>query len=487
MQNDQELIDGLDPIYGATPEKSAMTNPLEALVAEIEAGLEGVTKGEWYEGDRWVFVPPIEPERNQTKALRHIFRDVPDEEVQANCRHVARCSPNNIRAILEDRRSLQGEVERLTKERDAWFQAAKDAQATGSILPANFDSLFVQSLIDSSEATSLPGAVVKELVWQKAALFAKNDQLIVRVADTVFGRYAVCAKDTVKGPLPPAWIDPAGARHEVPNIEAGQAAAQDHFDRAILSSIELKPVAGAVTEAVICDVLTLQHSSGFPDHFTRIRKGDRSLTMFMSKVKGRCEYHAAELDWLLNGAEKPNILAFDYTEPQGLSALSQLPAGKGEAVRLTYTNWRGETAEREIIPKRLWFGSTEWHPEPQWLITAVDTGKGQERDFALSGFTTPQAPVDENDRKRLRAEELIADLDARGLKTLGDIAKAQAPVAHVEGEDETCAKLLRIHSAIKSSNSTLFVHPPHPESWSSWAETILDAAIALDGKEGVRE
>jgi hypothetical protein len=75
-----------------------------------------------------------------------------------------------------------------------------------------------------------------------------------------------------------------------------------------------------VGATVVCDVLTMQHSSGFPDHFTRIRRGDRYLTMFMSKIKGQCEYHAAELDWLLNGTDKPDILAFDYTEPPGLAA-----------------------------------------------------------------------------------------------------------------------------------------------------------------------
>jgi hypothetical protein len=70
---------------------------------------------------------------------------------------------------------------------------------------------------------------------------------------------------------------------------------------------------------IVCDVLTIQHSSGYPDHFTRIKRGDRQLTIYMSKIKGQCEYHAAEFDWLLNGATKPDILAFDDTEPEGLS------------------------------------------------------------------------------------------------------------------------------------------------------------------------
>jgi len=72
-------------------------------------------------------------------------------------------------------------------------------------------------------------------------------------------------------------------------------------------------------EPIVCDVLTMQHSSGFPDHFTRVRVCQRELTLFMSKIRGRCEYHAAELNWLLNGAEKPHILNFSDDEPEGLS------------------------------------------------------------------------------------------------------------------------------------------------------------------------
>lgn len=55
----------------------------------------------------------------------------------------------------------------------------------------------------------------------------------------------------------------------------------------------------------------------------------------------------------------------------------------GETVRIIYTNWRGETAERTIQPIKIWFGSTQWHPEKQWLLTAYDVDKKAERDFAL--------------------------------------------------------------------------------------------------------
>lgn len=58
----------------------------------------------------------------------------------------------------------------------------------------------------------------------------------------------------------------------------------------------------------------------------------------------------------------------------------------GEPARITYTNYRGETAERTITPKRAWYGISEWHPEPQWFLTAFDHDKNADRDFALIDF-----------------------------------------------------------------------------------------------------
>jgi len=54
-----------------------------------------------------------------------------------------------------------------------------------------------------------------------------------------------------------------------------------------------------------------------------------------------------------------------------------------KAVRILYTNYRGETGVRIIIPEKLFFGSTEWHPEPQWLLEALDVEKGEKRSFAM--------------------------------------------------------------------------------------------------------
>ena len=54
-----------------------------------------------------------------------------------------------------------------------------------------------------------------------------------------------------------------------------------------------------------------------------------------------------------------------------------------QKVRICYTNHVGETAIREIIPIKIWFGSTDWHPENGWLIDAFDIEKKEERSFAM--------------------------------------------------------------------------------------------------------
>ena len=55
-----------------------------------------------------------------------------------------------------------------------------------------------------------------------------------------------------------------------------------------------------------------------------------------------------------------------------------------DALTFGYTNYRGEYSIRRVIPDRVWFGSTSWHPEPQWLLSARDLDKGSsQRDFAL--------------------------------------------------------------------------------------------------------
>lgn len=61
-------------------------------------------------------------------------------------------------------------------------------------------------------------------------------------------------------------------------------------------------------------------------------------------------------------------------------------------VRMKYTNYRGEVSIRTVVPILIDFGSTEWQPEPQWLMSAYDQGKEAHREFALRDcdFTVDQ-------------------------------------------------------------------------------------------------
>jgi 8-oxo-dGTP diphosphatase len=56
---------------------------------------------------------------------------------------------------------------------------------------------------------------------------------------------------------------------------------------------------------------------------------------------------------------------------------------KNEIIQFLYTNHRGETAVRRVIPIEVIFTSTKWHPKKQWLLRAYDLDRQAERRFAL--------------------------------------------------------------------------------------------------------
>jgi len=60
-----------------------------------------------------------------------------------------------------------------------------------------------------------------------------------------------------------------------------------------------------------------------------------------------------------------------------------MPDDDKKIIIITYTNYRNETSDRKIIPISIYFGATEWHLDPQWLLRATDIDKNAERDFAM--------------------------------------------------------------------------------------------------------
>lgn len=54
-----------------------------------------------------------------------------------------------------------------------------------------------------------------------------------------------------------------------------------------------------------------------------------------------------------------------------------------QAVVILYTNHRGETAERTVVPRALRFGRSPWHDGEQWFLDAFDLERDAERSFAV--------------------------------------------------------------------------------------------------------
>ena len=78
--------------------------------------------------------------------------------------------------------------------------------------------------------------------------------------------------------------------------------------------------------------------------------------------------------------------AVDRVKPgDELDALAAAAAAPDQPTMLfIYRNYRGEVSLREVrVPIVTYFGSTDWHPERQWLVKAFDVAKGEWRDFAL--------------------------------------------------------------------------------------------------------
>ena len=66
-----------------------------------------------------------------------------------------------------------------------------------------------------------------------------------------------------------------------------------------------------------------------------------------------------------------------------VDSITMIPTNSQNVVIIRYTNYRGETADRRIIPIGIRFGSSEWHPEEQWLLDAFDLERAADRSFAL--------------------------------------------------------------------------------------------------------
>lgn len=68
-----------------------------------------------------------------------------------------------------------------------------------------------------------------------------------------------------------------------------------------------------------------------------------------------------------------------------------------KSVTIKYKNWRGEIADRTIIPQMIWLGKTKYHPDEQWLLNAYDCDKQAARDFAIKDIIRWELPIEHSE------------------------------------------------------------------------------------------
>ena len=55
-----------------------------------------------------------------------------------------------------------------------------------------------------------------------------------------------------------------------------------------------------------------------------------------------------------------------------------------KTAKFTYTNWRGETEVRHVVPTEISHRSTEYYPVPQWIMAGWDKDRQAQREFAMN-------------------------------------------------------------------------------------------------------
>ena len=66
-----------------------------------------------------------------------------------------------------------------------------------------------------------------------------------------------------------------------------------------------------------------------------------------------------------------------------MQVISVFGTQQSEVVKIRYINWKGAEGYRTIVPDRMWFGHTEFHPADQFILDAFDVEKGAPRSFAM--------------------------------------------------------------------------------------------------------
>jgi predicted DNA-binding transcriptional regulator YafY len=64
-----------------------------------------------------------------------------------------------------------------------------------------------------------------------------------------------------------------------------------------------------------------------------------------------------------------------------------LSIGSAQTLNFNYVNWKGESGFRSAIVLNVYFGSSKYHQEPQWLLVGYDLDKKATRTYAMKDMS----------------------------------------------------------------------------------------------------
>lgn len=67
-----------------------------------------------------------------------------------------------------------------------------------------------------------------------------------------------------------------------------------------------------------------------------------------------------------------------------MNAMEILPHDK---IEFDYVNWKGEKEFMKVEVGEFYYGTNEYHKEPQWLMEAYDLNKQVHRMFAMKNMS----------------------------------------------------------------------------------------------------
>ncbi len=158
-------------------------------------------------------------------------------------------------------------------------------------------------------------------------------------------------------------------------------------------------------------VKTMRTSDGGADYYVSIEVGDREITPYKFREEFKAAYEADSLRWLLLGAEKPNLMAYDVGDWPGRDA--QLTCGERQDAAITEGKRlaRSQPGSRDAIAQALCCPKGCLRTDDCWALD-FDRAEPRRSDQikAVLALSAPKASVEPADGAR----EALADHIEKG-------------------------------------------------------------------------